>query len=381
VPPRPDISVVICSFERPGHLRRCLLSLAAQRGVDGRFEVIVVDDGSRDETPEVVSSFQRQVNFRVEFVTHPHDGFQQARCRNKGILASNAPYLLFTDADCLLPADHLHQHLAARRPGVARAGDCFRINEAASAQIDDVAVESGRFEAPLASAVRRWRGRLHRKAIFYQLTGNRLRPKLIGWNMAIWRQDLVRTNGFDQWFRAWSCEDDDLAARLRASGVRIRTVLGYTHGYHLWHPPHSTTPTRWRDGVNVPYLRRPVRLTHCLNGLKPRAFESLSIRAIAGDQHARLARQVAAKFHSEPGRLELELLFWPGPAGFSRLAEHRILVTNDAHTVPPAVKRQAAATMTLGHRPSADSVLAALQRLLAGQSDDAAASHIERTAA
>lgn len=370
MPSQCDISVIVCTYERPAHLRRCLVSLAAQRGVDGRFEVIVVDDGSRDNTADVVAQFAHKVDFRVQFVTHPHDGFQQARCRNEGILASRSPYLLFTDADCLLPPDHLAQHLAARRPGVARAGDCFRIDEAASESIDDSAVKSGRYLDELAPAVRKWRGKLHRKNLFYELTRNSVRPKLIGWNMAMWRDDVERVNGFDNRFRAWSCEDDDVAARLRASGVRVRTALGYTNGYHLWHPPHSTTPTLWKDGPNVPYLTRPVRLTRCLDGLKNYALTDVSARCIAGPKHARLAAQVASLFTGDQRPLELELLFWPSAASFSGKADHRILLADDPQIVPDAVKSRAQATIELKGANHAAQVLDRVDHALHGLAVD-----------
>jgi glycosyltransferase involved in cell wall biosynthesis len=370
MPTTPDIAVIICTFERPGHLRRCLLSLAAQRGVDGRFEAFVVDDGSRDHTPEVVERFRREVRFPVTFLTHPKDGFQQSRCRNEGILASTAPYLLFTDADCLLPPDHLAGHLAARRPGVARAGDCFRIDQAASELIDELAVQSGLYLDDLAPAVRRWRRGLHRKAVFYQLTRNRLRPKLIGWNMAMWRSDVERINGFDQRFRAWSCEDDDLAARLRASGVRIRTALSYTNGYHLWHPPHSTTPQEWKNGPNVPYLRRPVRLTRCLNGLKNYPLSDVSAHVIAGPTHARLAAQVAPLFKGTRRPLELELLFWPASTNFTRTADHRILLAADPPTVPDVVRRRAHATIQINSSPLATHVFDQIDHVLHGLAVD-----------
>jgi hypothetical protein len=277
---------------------------------------------------------------------------------------------LFSDADCLLPPDHLAGHLAARKPGIARAGDCFRIEQAASERIDELAVQSGLYLDEIAPAVRRWRRALHRKQVFYQLLRNPLRPKLIGWNMAMWRGDVERVNGFDQKFRAWSCEDDDLAQRLRASGIRIRTALGYTNGYHLWHPPHSTTPQLWRNGPNVPYLTRSVRLTRCLDGLRRYTLADVSARCIAGPQHARLATHVGGLLRGTRQPLELELLFWPAPTGFTGRAEHELLLAGDLQSVPDAVKRRAQAAIELGKTPTAPAVLDQIDHALHGLAVD-----------
>src|SRR5690606_40861443 len=130
-----EISVVVSTYQRPHHLRRCLESLAAQREVDGKFEVIVVDDGSQDETADVVTKFRHDSGLPVKFSTHPHEGYQLSRCRNAGIRASTAPYLLFTDGDCVFPPDHLRRHLDARRPGMVRVGDCIRLDEAPSSRV------------------------------------------------------------------------------------------------------------------------------------------------------------------------------------------------------------------------------------------------------
>src|SRR5947207_12506473 len=107
---RPEIAVLVSSFERPRHISRVLASIAAQRGVGGAIEVVVTDDGSRDETPRLVRQFAASVNFPVRFVMHPHEGFHIARCRNEGVAASTAPYLLFLDGDCIIPPDHFRAH-------------------------------------------------------------------------------------------------------------------------------------------------------------------------------------------------------------------------------------------------------------------------------
>ena len=88
-----QVSVILSTFQRPEHLRRSLLSLAVQRGVDGQFEVVVTDDGSTDHTADVVDHFAKSVEFTVRFVTQEHRGFHAARCRNHGVQASRASVL------------------------------------------------------------------------------------------------------------------------------------------------------------------------------------------------------------------------------------------------------------------------------------------------
>ncbi|MCC6492941.1 MAG: glycosyltransferase [Pirellulales bacterium] len=335
----PEISVIVSTYQRPGHLRRCLASLAVQQGVAGRFEAIVVDDGSLDETADVVDQFRREGAFRLKFCTHPHDGFQLARCRNAGIRSSLAPYLLFTDGDCIFPPDHLQRHLEARRHGVVRAGDCIRLDESTSRQIDEQAVRSGGFlamVAPLRKSLRK----TYLKSLAYQLMRHGSRPKLIGWNMAAWREQLERINGFDEQFRGWGCEDDDLAARLRKIGARVATALGYTQAYHLWHPPHATTPGRWQDGPNVAYFKRPLVLARCLEGIRSRSLSQVSTRIAETDQ-PELARRLRAVFHESAVGPELELLVWPSTARFSTNSACRVIIAPAAALIPTAMVRAA----------------------------------------
>jgi len=264
---RPQISVILSTYQRPEHLRRSLLSLANQRGVAGQFEVVVTDDGSTDHTADVVEQFARRADFPVRFTTHEHEGFRLARCRNEGARASSAPYLLFSDGDCVFPYNHLLRHLRARRLGVAWSGDCLRLDEVPTQNINAAAIASG--------AYRMWVSKRERWRIFqrwikdeiYQSVGHATRPKLIGCNIAIWRRDFQRVNGFDECFVGWGCEDDDLAQRLRQAGVRIASILGHTRAYHMWHPTDSSQPMEWRHGANVPYLLRDDKPTRCTAGL------------------------------------------------------------------------------------------------------------------
>ena len=362
-----EISVVVSTYQRPGHLRRCLQSLAAQQGVTSKFEVIVVDDGSQDETADVVAQFRRDSGLAVKFSTHPHEGFQLARCRNSGIRTSTAPYLLFTDGDCIFPPDHLRRHLDARRPGLVRAGDCIRLDQATSERVDAASIRTGEFLAWVEPALRKSLRRIHLKSLGYQLLRHANRPKLVGWNMAVWRDQLERINGFDEQFRGWGCEDDDLASRLRRSGARIATALGYTHGYHLWHPVHSTTPQQWSEGPNVAYFRRPVVLTRCLEGIRSRSLQHVSARFVGSDQYPEVSRQLSHTLRESTVGIEVEVVLWPSQPSFSRTANCRVIIAAPEAEIPIAVERSAQAVLRVDVRHGAPAVLDALQRLLNGQ--------------
>src|SRR5262245_11482321 len=121
----PIVSLIVPTFERPRSLRLVLLSLERQRGLaDREMEIVVADDGSHDETPEVVEQFRRKSRFNVTFTTHEHNSFQAARTRNDGVRASNALYLLFLDGDCVAAPNHVAVHLKQRRPRTVMAGFC-----------------------------------------------------------------------------------------------------------------------------------------------------------------------------------------------------------------------------------------------------------------
>lgn len=265
--PAPQVAVLVSTFERPVHLRRVLASIACQQGVDGGMEVVVSDDGSRDETADVVAEFAEIAPFQVRYTTHEHKGFHLARCRNEGVAVSTAPYLIFLDGDCLIPADHVAEHLRRRRKKTAMAGYCLRLDRSCTDAIDLLNIVQGDFRKFVTHEERRRLQFLTWQAIWYELIRHPDKPKLFGGNVGIWRTDYERVNGYDEQFRGWGCEDDDLRMRLRAEGVAVRSIARWTCTYHMWHPPSSSVPIRWRDGANVKYLLRDHRMSRCTLGL------------------------------------------------------------------------------------------------------------------
>jgi glycosyltransferase involved in cell wall biosynthesis len=270
---RPEISVLVSSYERPWHLQRSLLSIALQRDVEGLLEVVVTDDGSSDEVLAVVSGFAREVDFPVKFTTHPHEGFRLARCRNEGVAASAAPYLLFTDGDCVLPPDHVRWHLEFRRPGRVVVGDCYRLDRAATQRVTDRTIRSGAYLGEIPRSERRRLATKAFRAQCYHLLRLAMLPRLTGNNVGLWRSDFERVNGFDESYVGWGFEDRDLQRRLAQLGLRFKSILHRTATCHLWHPP---APSFARNGVgtkNLAYFGRRHVATRCAFGLAERMLE------------------------------------------------------------------------------------------------------------
>jgi glycosyltransferase involved in cell wall biosynthesis len=329
--PTPEIAFCVVTYQRPRNLEFVLESIAAQRDVSpSQMELVVSDDGSTDHTPQVVEDFRRRVKFPVSFITHPHLTFQAARCRNAGVAATSAPYILFLDGDCILPPQHVATHLARRRRGVVFSGDYGRFDETTSNCVTAETVRRGEFADLLSNTERRRLRKLDFKSRLYNFLRHPTKPRsLRSGDFSIWREDYKRINGFDENFCGWGGEDDDLGWRLRRAGIRIQSLMRWTYSYHLWHPVDVTVPAVPKLASNARYTWRKGKLICCRNGLIKRTWNDLAVRIVGTPvQTERIERMIAGRIspRNAADRPEVELLFLPGDGKFSGRADCNVLV-------------------------------------------------------
>jgi glycosyltransferase involved in cell wall biosynthesis len=94
----PKVSVFIASYNHAPYLPECLDSILAQTYRD--FEIVIVDDGSTDESPEIIRSYQRQYPDRVFYYTHPgHENKGISASCNLAISKSRGEYLAWIGSD------------------------------------------------------------------------------------------------------------------------------------------------------------------------------------------------------------------------------------------------------------------------------------------
>jgi GT2 family glycosyltransferase/radical SAM superfamily enzyme YgiQ (UPF0313 family) len=105
------LSVVIPTYNRRAILRKTLLAFASQTLAHDQFEVIVVDDGSSDDTGEMVRRFKSSFALRLE--SQSHQGANAAR--NRGIRAAKGAVIVITGDDMVPEPRFLEAHLAFHR--------------------------------------------------------------------------------------------------------------------------------------------------------------------------------------------------------------------------------------------------------------------------
>ncbi|MCE6996378.1 glycosyltransferase [Saccharothrix sp. S26] len=209
-------------------LELTLDSLARQDLHRDRFEVVVVDDGSSDDTAAAVRAFEDRLDLR--YFHQPDEGYRVARARNVGIRHARGEVCVFVDSGVLLHSAsltaHLDAHAAAAEP-LALNGYvyCFNLdNEDARlirkfVDVDDVDSTIG--------SLARTRSWPDVREPFYERHsddfGHLRAPWLMYWTChASARTEQVRAIGmYDEEFRQWGGEDLDLAYRLHRDGARF----------------------------------------------------------------------------------------------------------------------------------------------------------------
>ncbi len=210
----PRVSVVVACYNGSRTLQACLESLQNLRYPD--YEVILVDDGSTDDTPQLAAQFPQ-----VRYLSQPNLGLSSAR--NTGIEAATGEIVAFTDADCRADEDWLY-YLVSDLVGSRFAG----IGGHNFLPPEDSWVAACVMVSPGGPA--------------HVMLSDRIAEHIPGCNMAFWRWALVEIGCFDPVFRL-AGDDVDLCWRLQQHGYQ----LGFSPAGFVWHYRRSTIATYLRQ--------------------------------------------------------------------------------------------------------------------------------------
>jgi GT2 family glycosyltransferase/SAM-dependent methyltransferase len=196
------ISVIIPTYNRRATLDRCLQALAAQTLSPSRFEVVIVDDGSTDDTQEFLS--KQQMPFNLSVYQQKNQG--PGAARKLAVEQAKGKYLLLTNDDTIadpnLLKEHLHTQLTYQNPALAVLG-------------------TFEYEQPKRRALTHFLS--VNPFLFPQCSMNPGVPYpynfFVTCNISIERETILKAGSFDASLRV--AEDTDIGYRLQKLGCKV----------------------------------------------------------------------------------------------------------------------------------------------------------------
>ncbi len=283
LPKLPRVSVVVCSYNGAATLSQCLESLGK---IDyPNYEVILVDDGSTDETPAICSRFPA-----VRTINQENRGLSAAR--NVGMEVATGEIIAYTDSDCFADPDWLY-----------RLVDQLQSAGASAVGGPNLSPDDG----PIAACVDASPGQPT-----HVLISDAEAEHIPGCNMAFRKEVLVALGGFDAIFRK-AGDDVDMCWRLLDAGHKI----AFAPSAFVWHHRRKTPKAYYRQQSGYGEAEAILARKH------PSRFNSLGgavwVGAVYGNglNGIRFANPLvrAGRF----GQGLFQMIYQPGPAHWAML--------------------------------------------------------------
>ena len=255
-----EATIQLCTYNRAALLERVLAACFEQHADPASYEIVLVDDGSHDETPAVIERARPHAGCRFEVVTKPNGGLASAR--NAGLAHVRGKRIIFIDDDVLPAPNFITEHLR----GNARHGGVVVRGAVINTETFD------RLPPPI------W--------TFANYSANYFWTS----NVSVRRERLERVGTFDEGFREYGWEDIELGMRLRAIGTRAafnpRAVAFHYKPRARSREPEALvrqSQAQARTAVRLAALHPHWRVRLAIGDLAPlRAAARLSARARLG---------------------------------------------------------------------------------------------------
>ena len=233
-------SVILSTYNQPSHLDLVLHGYGAQ--TDKNFDIIIADDGSGPQTADVINRHKKTPPMPIHHVWHEDAGFRKTVILNKAIKASNSPYLIFSDGDCVPRKDFVAMHRMFAEHGRYLTGAYNRLPEKTTERVSSEIVSSNRLFSPVWLA---GNGYLPKKGFLRIIVPNSVGRfldrfgtvdygRFTGGNASCFREDALAVGGFNEEM-TYGREDREFGTRLCNYGLRPKRLKHSTYVLHLEH--------------------------------------------------------------------------------------------------------------------------------------------------
>lgn len=226
-----SVALLIATYNWPEALNLVLQSALKQTKLPN--EILIADDGSKEETKNLIEKFQLVSSIPIRHFWQEDKGFRKAKILNKAIAASQSDYIIQVDGDCILHPKLVADHCNAAQKGIYLYGS--RVNilpDSVATVLKKEQLEFNLFSKEIKNKTRTLN--LPFLAQFYQPHSG-ISKKFRGCNVSFWRDDIIAVNGYNEDFEGWGREDSDVVIRMSNNGVKAKRLRYAGVVFHIHH--------------------------------------------------------------------------------------------------------------------------------------------------
>lgn len=256
-----DVSIIVPTYNRCALLEKTLISLMQQDNKDIMVEILIIDDGSTDNTKSIVDQYKKKIN-NLRYIYVDHDGYRVGYVRNQGIKQARGKIIAFLDSGMIVDRFFAYNHFIAHEvPHIAIVGSVYGLSAVLSdatfySMIDYCDLDK---TFNLISNHNEYKDLREECLKFYDMDMSKMpAPYAFFWtgNVSVDKSDLDDTLGFDENITGWGMEDVELGYRLYCNGIRY-TYCPTARSIHLPHDVEEKPNNSWdgeRDKKNKRYF-------------------------------------------------------------------------------------------------------------------------------
>ena len=227
------------------------------------FEIIIADDGSNEETRNLISAFNIVSGLNVMHSWQEDIGFRAARSRNNAILKSSGDYIVLIDGDMILHPYFIQDHIESAEYGCFIQGSRALLSEKQTKNI--LAQKKIKFSFYSLGLMNRKNAIRSKFLATVFLNKKNYTSGIRSCNMAFYLKDCLKINGFNNDFEGWGREDSEFVVRLINSGVKRKNLRFLGIQYHLWHNQNNKRLLKKNDLMLEDAIKKDIQW--CENGI------------------------------------------------------------------------------------------------------------------